>query len=119
MTMKKQIAITLLVAMVSVNALASCVGGPAISTNKALHFAGTAAISAGVTAVTENPTLGFWAGIAAGVARELYKQTHGMRCEYSSMAYDVAGAAAGSWVAWHWYVLPKRGGVEIVYARSF
>lgn len=98
---------------------ASCIGGPAISTDKALHFAGTAAISAGVSALTQNADVGFWAGILAGAAREIYKETHGMRCEYSSMAYDLAGAAAGSWAVQHWYILPRLGGFEIGYVRVF
>lgn len=98
---------------------ASCIGGPAISADKDLHFAGTAAISAGVSALTQNADIGFWAGILAGAARELYKETHGMRCEYSSMAYDLAGAAAGSYAIQHWFIAPKRDGIELFYTRRF
>lgn len=117
--MKKQIAFLAIAALVSANALASCIGGPVFSANKALHFAGTAAISGGVTAWTGSATAGFWTGIAAGALREVYKEHHGGRCEYSSMAYDLAGAAAGSLAVQHWFLMPKRGGAEIVYTRTF
>ena len=117
----KRLGVVLLALLLAsqVSAMPSCIGGPAASENKALHFVGTAAISAGIAAATQSASLGFWAGIAAGAARELWKEHHGDRCEYSSMAYDLAGAAAGSWAVQHWYILPMRGGVGIGYTRAF
>jgi hypothetical protein len=35
------------------------------------------------------------------------------------MAYDLAGAAAGSYAIQHWYILPRLGGFEIGYVRVF
>lgn len=105
--------------LIGMGANAQCINGPSFSTDKMLHFAGTAVISGGVTAFTGSATTGFWAGVAAGALRELYKVNHGMSCEYSSMAYDFAGAAAGSFVVQHWFILPRRRGIELVYTRTF
>ena len=96
-----------------------CIVGPKVSVDKTLHFVGTAAIASTVTVATTNPWYGFGAGMLAGAAREGYKiYTPGMRCEWSSIAYDLAGSASGAYFA-HWYITPVRGGVYVAYHRDF
>jgi hypothetical protein len=96
-----------------------CIPGPSYSTNKMLHFAGTAAVSSVVTATTGNFWYGVGAGLAVGAGREIYKiEMPGMRCEYYSMAYDLVGSLTGAYFT-HWYMAPIKGGAAIGYHSEF
>jgi len=98
---------------------AGCIKGPTYSTHKVEHSIGTAAISGVVTVATNDPWKGFASGLAVGATRELYKiKTPGMRCEWSSMAYDIVGSASGAYLA-HWYIQPVKGGVYIAWHKEF
>jgi hypothetical protein len=62
---------------------------------------------------------GFLAGLAVGAAREVYKVRHGGRCEYSSMAYDIAGSVLGSYSANRWYIAPSKKSLSVGYIAQF
>lgn len=86
-------------AALSFCATAGCIGGPPISVNKSVHLAGSAAVTAAVTLATKDPYWGIAAGAGVGLVREVYKVRTGGRCEWSSMAWDVAGIAIGSYTS--------------------
>ena len=109
-----KIIITFILLCISGLANAGCIAGEPFSANKAVHMGGTALIAGFVTAKSESPWLGFGAGLAVGAVREAYKANHpGMRCEYSSMTWDVAGSALGAHLANKIYLTPTRGGVAV------
>ncbi|RTL40571.1 MAG: hypothetical protein EKK53_15395 [Burkholderiales bacterium] len=89
-------------------------------THKALHAAGSAAVTMVVSKATDSVEWGIAAGIAVGAVREVYKYRHqGMTCEISSMAFDAAGIAIGAGVAQRWLVVPQRDGVQVAYVARF
>jgi hypothetical protein len=97
-----------------------CIEGDSFSFNKTVHFAGTGAIAFGVAQATGSPEKGFLAGMAAGLAREVYKEKNGMRCEYYSLAYDLAGSAAGAYYGSRFTIAPRRGGgFDLAWNASF
>jgi hypothetical protein len=97
-----------------------CIEGESFSFNKSVHFAGTAAVAFGVAQSTSSPEKGFLAGMAVGLAREIYKENNGMRCEYYSLAYDLAGSAAGAYYGSRLSILPRRGGgFDVAWSASF
>lgn len=73
------------------------------------------------TALTDN----VWGGVALAVgidlAREYQKaSTPGMRCEYSSMAFDALGIALGVAAVHHWDIgSTRRGEVHVSYTTEF
>ena len=97
----------------------SCVRGPVYSHNKVLHFVYTGAVAAAVTTTTESKAAGITAGLLVGAMREIQKEsTPGGRCEWSSMAYDVAGTLTGAYLA-NWYIQPVKHGVYVGWRREF
>lgn len=98
---------------------AECIAGPSSSVHKSIHLLGTALVASGVTIATENAKLGLLAGVAVGAVREAYKERTGNKCEYYSIAYDLAGATIGSYSTYKWYVVPKKGGLSVGYVRAF
>jgi hypothetical protein len=72
--------------------------------HKLLHVAAGTGISALVTEVTKSPKAGLFAGISAGVAKEIHdrRATHE---SYSSCARDIAVTSAGPIVV---YLIARR-----------
>lgn len=70
--------------------------------DKTLHFLGGAAVGAAVTLATDKPAYGIAAGVAVGLAKELYDTQH--RATHTPSTKDliatVAGAAVGSYATW-------------------
>ena len=117
--MKKLI---LIAALFASAAHAACITGPIISNDKALHLVGEAIVANGLTYVTHDPWIGVGATIVAGAAREWYKihRVPGGNCEYSSIAYDFAGMALGTWTGYKFWIEPRpEGGITLKYMVSF
>lgn len=97
-----------------------CITGDKFSRNKVIHFGGTALVSGIGTYVTGNPWIGFAAGMTIGLVREKYKMNHpGMHCEYSAIAYDIAGSATGAFITDRFILLPQKKGVYVAYSKEF
>lgn len=105
----------------AIPAQAGCIGGEPFSTHKAMHFAGNAALAGFVFKETRSEWAAYGAAFAVSAAREVYKQRRApeMRCEYSSMAWDAAGAIAGVGITKAFFIVPENHGVSIHYYRSF
>jgi hypothetical protein len=88
--------------------------------HKALHAVGEGAITYGVAYETENVWWGVAAGGLVGAAREIQKaKTPGMRCEKSSITFNLIGIGLGGWgydYRHHWFVAPIPGGAALVYS---
>lgn len=67
--------------------------------DKTLHFAAGAGIASAVTLATDSPAKGFAAGVAVGLAKEVYDTQHRDRHTPSVKDFLVtaAGAGVGSW----------------------
>lgn len=117
----KKVLLAVFLAATSFNSSAfSCIRGPLYSEHKALHFGGTALISSVVTYETKNPYYGISAGMAAGFVREIYKiNTPGMRCEWSSMTYDLAGALVGAYVGQNIVFTKTKDGYHVSWSKNF
>ena len=87
--------------------------------DKAQHFVGAAALSSVIAVGTRNPDLGFWSGVAAGAAKEVWDQRHaGHQASTKDFAWSVAGAYAGSQGSG--WILRRSGGQTVVgYAWKF
>lgn len=116
----KKILLSVFVALFSVAASAGCIVGDRTSVNKSLHAVGEMALTLVATDATGSLRWGIGIAVAAGAYREIYKAHQpGMSCEYSSMAYDLAGIAAGVAVH-HFAILPRPGGgAEAIYSTQF
>lgn len=100
-------------------AQAHCIVGDRSSVNKSVHLVGTAVITIVVADRADSLAWGIGAAAAVGAYREYWKAHQpGMSCESSSIAYDLAGIAAGSAVH-HWAVIPQPGGVAVAYRTEF
>jgi len=66
--------------------------------DKAMHFAGSAAIAAAVTVASKDQDIGFWTTVAIGAAKEAYDARHRDRHtpSWRDMGADIAGAYLGS-----------------------
>lgn len=108
----------LLLFLLCAQAHAGCIVGQRSSVNKSLHLVGEAVITIVVADRTDSIAWGLGAAAAVGAYREIWKTQHGYSCEYSSIAYDIAGMAAGAAVH-HWTVIPQRGGATVAYVTEF
>lgn len=97
-----------------------CIEGQRSSTNKTLHLIGTALVTFGVAVQTDNIWYGLGAGVVAGGAREIQKiVTPGMRCEWWSQGYDLAGIIIGGSGAYWKLSQTPHGGPQVSWSRSF
>ena len=91
-----------------------CIVGPTMSNDKTLHLIGSGLIAATVTKYTDNAWYGLGAGLLAGAIREGYKiHSPGMRCEWASIGYDLAGSISGA------YLAPSKNGFSVGYKWKF
>lgn len=86
--------------------------------DKALHFMGGAAIAAGVTVHTRDPWTGFYAGVAAGAAKEVIDSAGLGTCSLQDFAITTAGAALGASTG-HWLITRNQGRTTLAYFTEF
>lgn len=93
--MKKKIAIAFLAALTSMAHADEWTGQ-----DKSLHFIAGAAVGAAVTVATERRDYGIAAGVATGLAKELYDSQHRDRRtpSFKDFAVTAAGAVMGAYV---------------------
>ena len=102
----------------------NCIVGDHSSVNKSVHLVGLMAADLVVTNATQSEAWGVSVAASLGSYREIWKVEHrseGYNCEYSSMAYDLAGILAAHWVIGraHVIVAAQPGGVAVTYSREF
>ena len=87
--------------------------------DKAQHFVGSAALAAGVTAVTRSELTGFAVSVSLGLAKEAFDSRHpGRHCaSLRDLAADVAGAYVGAKGS-GWVILPQRGGFTFLFVKG-
>jgi uncharacterized protein YfiM (DUF2279 family) len=89
------------------------------SINYAKHLAGSAAISAAVTAATKDELIGFGVSVTIGVAKEIADSRQpGNKFCVRDLAFDIAGAYIGA-KAGGFIITPQRGGLKVGFVRSF
>lgn len=108
--------VALLFSMLPSSAHAACIVGDRISTNKAIHFGGEAAITSVAYVYTGDAWIAASSAAAVGIAREVWKVRSGYHCEYSSMLYDAAGIGFGLWLGQRIMIAPRQGGAAITYS---
>ena len=118
-----QVIFIILLCIVSLNASA-CNDSMKFSRDKQFHAGGSAVLAASAMVVTDNPWAAFGASLAVGAIKEAYDYKHpAAHCASGyDFAYDVLGAAIGSFVGYKikgLYVAPKRDGVLIAYFNEF
>lgn len=86
--------------------------------DKALHFMGGAAIATAVTVHTRDPWTGFYAGVAAGAAKELLDGGGIGTCSLQDFAVTAAGAALGASTG-RWILMRSQGRTTLAYVTEF
>lgn len=86
--------------------------------DKALHFAGGAAVAMVATMHTRDPMQGFMWGAGVGLAKEVLDSTGNGNCSAQDFLVTVAGAGIGA-VAGKWLIIPKRDGLAVAYRTEF
>lgn len=86
--------------------------------DKALHFMGGAAIATAVTVHTRDPWTGFYAGVAAGAAKELLDSRGSGTCSLQDFAVTAAGAALGASTG-NWILMRSQGRTTLAYVTEF
>jgi uncharacterized protein YfiM (DUF2279 family) len=115
--MDKLIALVLLAA--SQAATACTVSDRWTGSDKTQHFATGVALGSVGTLVFKDADRAFALGATVAVAKELAdRQRRGHTCSAQDALVTMAGVAAGAYGA-GWLLLPKRGGVEVAYAKTF
>lgn len=87
--------------------------------DKALHFEGSAALATAITAVSEDPALGFWGAVAVGTAKEIvdHRRRRGDASARDLVA-DVAGAYLGAQLG-RWAIHRRSDTTAVVFAWRF
>jgi hypothetical protein len=86
--------------------------------DKTKHAIGGAAIASAVTLATKNPHYGFAAGVVVAAAKEGWDRRGHGTCSFQDFAVTAGAAAAGAYGT-AWLVLPKKGGVQVAYFKTF
>jgi uncharacterized protein YfiM (DUF2279 family) len=117
MTMNKLIAIALIAA--SQAAGACTVSDSWTGKDKAMHLAAGVAVGSAGTLIFKDADRAFAQGVTVAIAKELADtQRHGHTCSAQDAIVTIAGAAAGAYGT-GWLILPRRGGVQVGYAKTF
>jgi uncharacterized protein YfiM (DUF2279 family) len=90
-----------------------------LAQDKGKHFATSAVLAAGVTAVTRSELTGFAVSFGLGLAKEAYDSRHpGRHCaSVRDLAADALGAYVGAKGA-GWIVLPQKGGFSFMFVKG-
>lgn len=87
--------------------------------DKASHFVATAALSAVLTASSKRPAVGFWTGVAAGAAKEVWDKRHpDHQASGKDFVWSVAGAYVGT-QGGRWLLKRSEGQTILAYAWTF
>lgn len=86
--------------------------------DKAKHLAVGAVAGSAVTLATKRPEIGFLAGTALGIAKEVADSRAGRVCSLQDAVVTAAGAWAGAYGT-ALVILPKKDGVHVVFAKAF
>ncbi len=86
--------------------------------DKRWHFGAGVGVAAAVTAYTDNPWAGFYAGAAVGVAKEAYDTMGKGRCSIPDLLITVAGASLGAYTT-HIVISHSKGQTMISYTMNF
>ena len=102
----------------------ACTDNFKFSRDKQIHSAGSAVLAGAATFVTDDPWKSFGSVVALGAAKEWYDYKHPeSHCaSVHDFAYDVLGAAIGTYAGYKlkgMYIAPKRDGVNVAYSMKF
>ncbi|RZJ12082.1 MAG: hypothetical protein EOP39_04655 [Rubrivivax sp.] len=116
--MRKTILLAALVLAVSSASAGRCTTrDPWTGPDKVKHFGAGAAIGLTGALVFESPKVGFWAGAAAGAGVELLSAITGRgKCTAQDFLVTALGAGIGAGTSI--LILPKRDGVQVVFAKT-
>lgn len=115
--MNKLIAIALIAAAQAAGACT--VSDKWTGADKAKHLAAGVAIGSAGTLVFKDADKAFALGVTVAIAKELADtQRRGHTCSAQDAIVTIAGAAAGAYGT-GWLILPKKGGVQVAYAKTF
>jgi hypothetical protein len=82
--------------------------------HKLLHTAVNAGVVYGTAYFTDSVWGGVLVATGMSLAREVEKATTpGMRCEWSSMAFDAAGIGLGAWASFHFIIDPRQRSISV------
>lgn len=111
--------ITALALLATLPVTASCIVGDRSSMDKSIHLVGEGWITIMGDSLSSHEWVGPTAALAVGAYREIWKTQHGYSCEWSSMAYDLAGIGLGAVVGHHILISATSRGAAVAYVTQF
>ena len=96
-----------------------CIVGDRTSMDKSIHLVGEGWITIMGDSLSGREWVGPTAALAVGAYREVWKTQHGYSCEWSSMAYDLAGIGLGAAVGHHILITAAPHAVAVSYSTKF
>jgi uncharacterized protein YfiM (DUF2279 family) len=105
----------------SLTASAGCTSGKDSykGEDKAIHFVSGGLIAFGTTLGTKSPWVGFAAGSAVGLLKELDDRSGSGQCSGKDLGVTVLGAALGAFAGSKVLVYQQRGTTVVAYRTEF